>query len=89
MKKVIIIDNSNQDNMSRIFTCPCKDGFHNIATSFPVWAYVVHTIDKFGEFVKVSYAPTGKTYSVPRIYIAIHGLKGKDLSKLGFIEASL
>jgi hypothetical protein len=27
-----------------------------------------------------------KTYRVPRTYIALHGINGKDLSKLGFKE---
>lgn len=28
----------------------------------------------------------GKTYSVPRHYIALHGIKGYQLPELGFVE---
>ena len=65
--------------------CPCEEKRHAVDLDIPVWAYIYTTIQKLGETISISLAG-GKTYAVPRIYIAIHGLKGKDLSNLGFKE---
>lgn len=43
-------------------------------------------VDQLGENVKVIYTGNGKTYLVQRHFIALHGLKGADLPKLGFKE---
>jgi hypothetical protein len=45
---------------------------------------VERIIDRFGEFINVKAG--AKTYRVPRHYIALHGLKDKDLAALGFEE---
>lgn len=77
-----------KDSKYKIFNCSCKEGFHKIDISIPIWAYVADTIIKLGEMIKVTNTIEGKTYFVQRIYIAIHGLKEKDLYSLNFKEAS-
>jgi hypothetical protein len=44
-------------------------------------------VNKFGEFINVTVAGS-KTYLVQRHYIALHGIKDKDLSTLGFAEVN-
>ncbi len=39
-------------------------------------------VDQLGEFIPVTVA--GKTFRVQRHYIALHGIKAKNLAKLGF-----
>lgn len=46
---------------------------------------VEEIIDRFGEYISIQ-VDTGKTYRVHRHYIALHGIKGKDLGSLGFQE---
>ena len=43
-------------------------------------------IEKFGAYIEIQQIETGKRYRVQRHYIALHGVKGKDLGKLGFKE---
>ncbi len=43
-----------------------------------------HIVERFGEYITVE--QDGKKYQVPRHWIALHGIKGKDISKLGFRE---
>jgi len=45
---------------------------------------VQQLVDILGEFIPVAFK--SKKYSVQRHYIALHGLKGEDLAKLGFEE---
>jgi len=47
-------------------------------------AEVRHIVERFGEYITVE--QDGKKYQVPRHWIALHGIKGKDISKLGFRE---
>lgn len=70
--------------MSRTFKCTCKDGYHELDTTFPVWDYIARTIDELGEEIPVQVLGGTDEYLVPRIYIAIHGLKAVDLPRLGF-----
>ena len=64
----------------RTFICPCKKGKHELnLTNNPVWDYVAKTIDEHGELVKVKIIGEEKEYYIPRIFIAIHGLKATDL----------
>lgn len=46
---------------------------------------VQEIVDKFGEYINVT-VDGGKTYRVQRHYIALHGIKAKDLGALGFEE---
>ena len=39
-------------------------------------------VAKLGEFIAVTVG--NKTYNVPRHYIALHGINGADIAKLGF-----
>jgi hypothetical protein len=41
-------------------------------------------INRFGENITINYGI--KKYLVPRTYIALHGIRDKDISKLGFKE---
>jgi hypothetical protein len=43
-------------------------------------------IDSLGEFVNVTVGKS--TWKVQRHYIALHGIKGSDLAKLGFERVS-
>lgn len=43
-------------------------------------------VSKLGPNVEVAYE--GRTYLVPRHYIALHGIKGVDISSLGFTEVT-
>lgn len=47
---------------------------------------VQEIVDKFGPYIDVIVG--GRTFRVQRHYIALHGIKGKDLSTLGFAEVS-
>jgi hypothetical protein len=41
-------------------------------------------INRFGENITIRHGV--KKYLVPRTYIALHGIRDKDISKLGFKE---
>jgi hypothetical protein len=41
-------------------------------------------IDEYGEFIEVR--ERGRVFKVPRSYIYLHGIRGKELAKLGFKE---
>lgn len=45
---------------------------------------VQEIVDKLGPFIEV--IVDGRKWRVQRHYIALHGIKGKDVSKLGFTE---
>jgi len=45
-----------------------------------------HIVERFGEYITVD--ANGRKYLVQRHYIALHGIKGKDISKLGFREVT-
>jgi hypothetical protein len=48
--------------------------------------FVNEAIKKKGEFVTVRSLESGKYYKIPRHYIALHGLRGKELDSYGFKE---
>ena len=66
--------------------CPCSEGKHIIDISEPQWQFVYSQIEQHGETINTFYLPTKQRFLVPRIFIAKHGLKGKELPKLGFQE---
>lgn len=68
------------------YKCPCIEGSHVIDLQFEEWMIFAKLVRDLGENQNVHYIGNGKTYIVPRIYIAKHGLKGKDLPLLGFKE---
>jgi hypothetical protein len=43
-------------------------------------------IRELGEFAKITVMETGRAWLVPRHYIALHGIKARDLPTLGFRE---
>ncbi len=64
--------------------CHCGQPLHY---SHP-WAkaYVDRMVLRLGEHINVTV--DGRTWKVQRHYIALHGLKGKDVSTLGFEEVT-
>ncbi len=60
-----------------IFECPCGDAHEPSAV---VRDYVTRIIRERGRDVMVA-SPSG-TWRVPRIYIAVHGLKADELPEL-------
>lgn len=75
----------HQKNL-RSFECPCKEGFHIVDISVKEWAIVADQIKELGDKMKITITGTQKSYLVPRIYIAVHGIRAIDLPKLGFKE---
>jgi len=65
--------------------CHCGE-FHVIDLLIPEWNYFYQTVEELGEYTTVHLIHTNKKYSVQRIYIAVHGMKAKELPKLGFKE---
>ncbi len=47
---------------------------------------VCEVVECFGEYITVEH--DGHKYQVQRHWIALHGIKGKDISKLGFREVT-
>jgi len=62
--------------------CHCGRPLHY--TDPALQAQLEELVDKLGPNVETIYM--GRTYLVPRHYIALHGIKGKDLPALGFKE---
>lgn len=62
--------------------CACGKPLHY--TNERTEARVKELVDLFGEFVNVTVA--GRTWRVQRHYIALHGLKARELPDLGFKE---
>jgi hypothetical protein len=70
--------------MQKVQYCHCGKPLHydNQKERIAVEGYV----KRFGEFVCCADMQTGRRFKVPRHYIALHGLQGKDLATLGFLE---
>jgi len=62
--------------------CHCGRPLHY--TSAMVRAFVERAIREHGELVTVN--ALGRRWSVPRHYIALHGLRAEELPGLGFSE---
>lgn len=62
--------------------CWCGRPFHYKNKEFE--KQVCEVVERFGEYITVE--QDGKKYQVQRHWIALHGIKGKDISKLGFRE---
>lgn len=67
------------------YKCHCGKT-HKIDTKKPGWAAFIKFIDDYPPNIPVTIGDG--TWIVPRMYIAIHGLKGKELSLLGFPKIS-
>lgn len=63
--------------------CHCGRDLHYSDKN--VKAQVEDIIDRFGPYINITIVD-GKTYRVQRHFIALHGIKGKDLANLGFKE---
>lgn len=64
--------------------CPCGQPLHYSSTENQ--AAVERLIAELGDRIRVSVG--GRTWLVPRHYIALHGLKARELPTLGFEEVS-
>lgn len=73
--------------MLRTYACHCQAGKHTVDIGLEPWVYLAQIISELGALQTVVLAETNKKYLVPRIYIAKHGLKAKEVSDLGFPEA--
>ena len=62
--------------------CHCGRPLHY--SNWALYAWVEAMIREHGETVVVSLA--GRSWKVPRHYLALHGLKASELEKLGFVE---
>lgn len=63
-------------------TCACGRPLHY--SDSRIQALVQDQVDKLGEDILVS--TRGRTWSVPRHYIALHGIKAAEIESLGFPE---
>ena len=60
--------------------CACGKPLHY---SNPLLQQLVEQmITEFGENMKITNVDTGKSYLVPKHFIALHGIKGRELAKL-------
>lgn len=73
--------------MSTVYHCHCGKN-HIFDETKPVYKWVMKQVKKMGETVWVTSAFNNKTYLIPRLYIATHGLKGKEVPSLGFKEVT-
>lgn len=69
-------------NVKTNHKCHCGEELHY--TDMERKEAVEALIKRFGEFIEVK--ADGRTWKVQRHYIALHGIKGKDLATLGFEE---
>lgn len=65
--------------------CHCGQPLHYSDKN--IEAQINELCEKLGDFMKVTDVQSGKTFMVQRHYIALHGIKGKDVASLGFQEA--
>ena len=69
--------------MKKKYKCPCKEGIHTVDIENPIYKELHRLIKLQGEIISVTVLNKG-SYLVPRIYIAIHGLKAREIDILGF-----
>lgn len=62
----------------------CHCGLELHYTDKELQKQVQKIVDEFGPYIEVNVA--GRKFRVQRHYIALHGIKGKDVAKLGFQE---
>ena len=62
--------------------CHCGQPLHYSDKSIEI--EVKKLVEKLGRYIEVCCRDDNVTYKVDRHYIALHGLKGKELNKLGF-----
>lgn len=66
--------------------CYCGRALHYTDTK--TQTQVEEVIKKFGPNIVIK-LDNNKRFLVPRHYIALHGIKNKDLNKLGFQEVTV
>ena len=78
--------------MKNVFKCVCYEQKHEIGNTSPEGKMLIKFINELGENIKVTSMLSGKSYMIPRIYIAVHGLKGDkvdyDALHYGFKEVN-
>jgi hypothetical protein len=62
--------------------CHCGKLLHY--TDLELEATINELVNRFGDFIPVQVGE--RTFNVQRHYIALHGIKGEDISTLGFKE---
>jgi hypothetical protein len=70
--------------MTRAKLCFCGKPLHY--TDPAIQASVQKLVDELGESIPVTTG--GRTWMVPRHYIALHGLRAKEIAGLGFEEVT-
>ena len=73
---------SGQTDTGPVEMCHCGQPLHY--TDFEVEMKVRAIIAEQGQFVRVTVG--GRTWNVPRHFLALHGLKGWQVADLGFEE---
>lgn len=63
--------------MSDTIRCPC-----GATHSGPAWDAALRMVENIGETVRVSVIDGTRAWKVPRVYIAMHGLRAADLGAL-------
>jgi hypothetical protein len=77
-------DSAVEDSVTEVKMCACGKPLHY--TDPQMQKLVEYQIAQLGENMVVTLAETGRKFRVPRHFIALHGLKGKELPTLGFTE---
>lgn len=65
--------------------CHCGKKLHYTPDNKHTQYQIEEIAKRFGHHIDVT-QENGKTYRVQRHYIALHGIKNKDLAELGFKE---
>lgn len=77
-------------SFTKTYSCPCAAGSHAVDLVVPEWRYMAQMIEKLGENIHIQIMDNQnkrfRTWDVPRIYIAKHGIKANLLPKMGFEE---
>lgn len=60
----------------KTFKCVCYLKEHTVQDTSPQGKMLIKFIEELGEDIKVTSLLSGKSYMIPRIYIAVHGLSG-------------
>lgn len=68
--------------MTAELMCLCGKPIHY--TDKELEAMMNDLVQELGPYIPVTV--DGKTWQVPRHFIALHGIKGKDIATLGFSE---
>lgn len=75
---------------TKTYACPCPAQQHAIDLTVSEWRFLSQMIEQQGEMIPIKVMDNDnkrfREWIVPRIYIAKHGIKAKELPTLGFEE---